>query len=54
MDILSGNRRNFTKNGLFSRLIARSNEQLGQNWVKISKRINPIIVSSGFTKKIRP
>lgn len=26
------------------------NEQLGQKWVKISKRINPIIVQSGLNE----
>lgn len=54
---LSGNSVDFLENGLKSRFAACRNEQLGQNWVKISKRINPIIAQSGFTneyKKIRP
>ena len=48
-ELLSWNRVDFLKNGLKSRLIACYNERLGQNWVKISKRINPIIAQSGFT-----
>ena len=54
---LSGSRVDFLENALKSRFITYLNEQLGQNLVKISKRINLIIVSSGFTrkyKKIRP
>ena len=48
-ELLSLNRVDFLKNGLKSRFIACYNERLGQNWVKISKRINPIIAQSGFT-----
>ncbi|MGP1505507.1 MAG: hypothetical protein ACTTIR_07795 [Eggerthia catenaformis] len=52
-DLPSLSRAYFFRNGLFSRLIAYWNKRLGQNWVKISKRINPIIVSSGFTRKYK-
>ena len=53
MDILSGSRANFLENGLKSSFTACWNEQLGQNWVKISKRINPIIAQSGFANEYK-
>ena len=49
----SGSREGFFENGLKSRFTAFWNGQLGQNWVKISKRINPIMASSGFTNKYK-
>jgi hypothetical protein len=53
MDISSGSRASFLKNGLKSRFIAHWNKQLGQNWVKLSKRINPIIAQNGFTNEYK-
>jgi len=53
MDISSSNRASFLKNDLKSRFIAHWNEQLGQNWVKLSKRINPIIAQNGFTNEYK-
>lgn len=51
--LLNGNRRCFTENGLCSRVIACYNEPLGQNWVKIVKRIISVIVQSGFTNEYK-
>ncbi len=45
---LSGNRAKNHRNGLKQRFLAYENEQLGQNWVKFSKRIISIIAQSGL------
>ena len=52
-ELLSGSRVDFLENALKSRFITYLNEQLGQNLVKISKRVNLITTSSGSTNEYK-